>query len=282
MRKDAAEQYMAYKLMDSNQDWKSKWFNITNHHQELPKPSGKQPKHRPWWNTEPTMQEGIQLPKLLLKIKALREAGLRAEHVAFSFMKRRVQPLMARDTLGYQYTGEGDLSRMPGGEIDDDDITDRLGRIFKDMLAYTPCTVPEYSTAHPPNEVSSRTQCTSTDYVVVVVLHPMCLLQEDIAKFVSEPASPPRLVDIPKEGKGKAKEHHEVGVGDDTVIVENTSDEEDEETLQERFQLRSRFSTLECPMFFLSTILRLVWRLVCLRRPAQLGTQVRRQKVEGH
>jgi hypothetical protein len=50
------------------------------------------------------MQEGIQLPELLAKIKALREAGLRAEHVAFSFMKRRVQPLMARDTLGYQYT----------------------------------------------------------------------------------------------------------------------------------------------------------------------------------
>jgi hypothetical protein len=51
------------------------------------------------------MQEGIQLPELLLKIKALREAGLRAKHVAFSFMKRRVQPLMARDTLNYQYTG---------------------------------------------------------------------------------------------------------------------------------------------------------------------------------
>jgi hypothetical protein len=36
------------------------------------------------------MQEGIQLPELLLKIKALREVRLRAEHVAFSFMKRRV------------------------------------------------------------------------------------------------------------------------------------------------------------------------------------------------
>jgi hypothetical protein len=48
---------------------------------------------------------------------------------------------------------------MPGSEIDDDDIIDRLGRIFKDMLAYTPCPVPKYSAAHPPNEVSSRTQC---------------------------------------------------------------------------------------------------------------------------
>jgi hypothetical protein len=37
------------------------------------------------------------------KIKALREAGMRAEHVAFSFMKGSVQPLMARDTPGYQY-----------------------------------------------------------------------------------------------------------------------------------------------------------------------------------
>jgi hypothetical protein len=68
------------------------------------------------------------------------------------------------------------------------------------------------------------------------------MLQDDIAKFVSEPASPPRLVNIPKEGKGRAKERHEIGEGDDTVIVEDTSDEEDEETLKERFQLWSRFS----------------------------------------
>jgi hypothetical protein len=70
----------------------------------------------------------------------------------------------------------------------------------------------------------------------------MCFLQDDIVKFVSEPASPPRLVEILEEGKGKAKEHCEVSKGDDTVVVEDTSDEDDEETLQERFQLRSRFS----------------------------------------
>jgi hypothetical protein len=70
----------------------------------------------------------------------------------------------------------------------------------------------------------------------------MCFLQDDIVKFASEPASPPRLVEIPEEGKGKAKERREVGEGDDTVVVEDTSNEDDEETLQERFQLRSRFS----------------------------------------
>jgi hypothetical protein len=89
------------------------------------------------------------------KVKALREAGLRAEHVAFSFMKRSVQALMARDTLGYQYTGDEDTSRMPGNEVDDDDIVERLGKIFKDMPSYTPCPVPEYSAARPPNQVRS-------------------------------------------------------------------------------------------------------------------------------
>jgi hypothetical protein len=102
------------------------------------------------------MQEGLQLPELLARIKTLREAGLRAEHVAFSFMKRTVQPLMARDTLGYEYTGDDDTSRIPGDEVDDDDIVDRLARIFKDMPAYTPCPVLEYSAARPPNKVGSR------------------------------------------------------------------------------------------------------------------------------
>jgi hypothetical protein len=68
-------------------------------------------------------------------------------------------------------------------------------------------------------------------------------LLDDIVKFVSEPTSPPQLVEVPEEGKAKAKERREVGEGDDTVVIEDTSKEDDdEETLQERFQLRSRFS----------------------------------------
>jgi hypothetical protein len=63
-------------------------------------------------------------------------------------------------------------------------------------------------------------------------------LQEDLKKFISEPQPPPSGIEIPWEGK--AKERREVGEGDDTIIVEDTTD--DDETLQDRFQLRSRFS----------------------------------------
>jgi hypothetical protein len=68
-------------------------------------------------------------------------------------------------------------------------------------------------------------------------------LQDDLKKFVSERPPPPQEVEIPEEGMTKAKERHEVGEGDDTVVMEDTSNEDDdEETLQDRFQLRSRFS----------------------------------------
>jgi hypothetical protein len=68
----------------------------------------------------------------------------------------------------------------------------------------------------------------------------LCLAQDDVKRFLSEPQPPPSGIEIPMEGK--AKERREVGEGDDTVVVEDTSDDDEEETLQDRFQLRSRFS----------------------------------------
>jgi hypothetical protein len=69
-------------------------------------------------------------------------------------------------------------------------------------------------------------------------------LQEDLKKFISEPQPPPSGIEIPKEGKAKDKERREAGEGDDPVIVEDSTDDDDDhdETLQDRFQLRSRFS----------------------------------------
>jgi hypothetical protein len=71
-----------------------------------------------------------------------------------------------------------------------------------------------------------------------------CVWQDDLKKFVFEPQPPPQEVEIPEEGKTKAKERQEVREGDDTIIVEDTSDEDDDdkEMLQDRFQLRPRFS----------------------------------------
>jgi hypothetical protein len=56
-----------------------------------------------------------------------------------------------------------------------------------------------------------------------------------ISPSISPIRLPPRLEDVPEEGKGKVKELCEVGEGDDTVTIEDTSDDVDGETLQEQF-----------------------------------------------
>jgi hypothetical protein len=38
-------------------------------------------------------------------------------------------------------------------EVNDEDIIERLGKIFKDMPPYMSCPVPEFSAARPPNQV---------------------------------------------------------------------------------------------------------------------------------
>jgi hypothetical protein len=94
----------------------------------------------------------------------------------------------------------------------------------------------------------------------------LCLAQDDVKRLISEPQPPPSGIEVPKEGK--AKERCEVGEGDDTVVVEDTSDndDEDEETLQDRFQLRSRFSRPGLPHVPLVQDPQLAWRLALLRR----------------
>jgi hypothetical protein len=71
---------------------------------------------------------------------------------------------------------------------------------------------------------------------------------DDLKRFVSEPQPSPQGIEIPEGGKTKTMERQEVGEGDDTVIVEDTFDEDnDEETLQDCFQLRWRFSRPDLP-----------------------------------
>jgi hypothetical protein len=64
MREDAAEQYLSYKLIDSNQDWKAKWFYITNHHLGLPKPRSN-PNIAPGGTWSPRCRRGSSSPSCL-------------------------------------------------------------------------------------------------------------------------------------------------------------------------------------------------------------------------
>jgi hypothetical protein len=90
------------------------------------------------------------------------------------------------------------------------------------------------------------------------------MLQDDIVKFVSEPASPPQLGNI-SVGKSKAKERREVGEGDDTIIIEDTPTRKTRRRFRSGSSCGPGLAALDCPTSPSSTILRLAWRLVYQR-----------------
>jgi hypothetical protein len=92
------------------------------------------------------------------------------------------------------------------------------------------------------------------------------LLQDDTAKYVFDPTPPPQLVDIPEDGKGKAKERHDVGEGDNTATIEDTFDEEDGKRFKSDFSCGPGPDDLGCPISPSLRIHQLAVGLVSLRR----------------
>ena len=72
----------------------------------------------PEWNKKPVDES--QVSELLERIADLRQNMLIGEAVVFDWMRWRIQPLQARESLGFQYQGTADSSRYSKEEISDD------------------------------------------------------------------------------------------------------------------------------------------------------------------
>ena len=70
----------------------------------------------------------------------------------FDWMKRRIQPLQARETFGFQYQGTTDSSRYSEEEISDEEVFSRVQRLLRDVKK-VPIVPDTFSTANPPKQV---------------------------------------------------------------------------------------------------------------------------------
>jgi hypothetical protein len=94
-----------------------------------------------------------QVDELLAIIAAHKEIGVTGTFVMLSFFKRRIQPIQQRHTLGFEYMGAEDLSRMCAEELSDDAALLRVKRVLLDVN--TVPYVPElFSAQNPPKPVS--------------------------------------------------------------------------------------------------------------------------------
>jgi hypothetical protein len=95
--------------------------------------SGKSPVQHAEWTLEPTEAEMDQVNELLELIAAHKEMEVTGASVMLSFFKRRIQPIQQRHTLGFEYMGTEDPSRMCAEELGDDAALVRVKGILLDV-----------------------------------------------------------------------------------------------------------------------------------------------------
>ena len=86
----------------------------------------------------------------------------------FDWMKRRIQPLQARESLGFQYRGTTDPSRYSKEEISDDEAFSRVQQLLKNVKKIL--VVPDtFSAASPRKQVLDKSsRYTVIEYFTIV------------------------------------------------------------------------------------------------------------------
>jgi hypothetical protein len=99
--------------------------------------------------------EDSQIPELLAWIASLRQKHITGDAVFFDWMRRRIQPLQARETFSFQYQGTSDSSRYLKEEISNEEVFSRVRRLLKDVK-HVPIIPDTFSAANPLKQVIIR------------------------------------------------------------------------------------------------------------------------------
>ena len=145
--------YIPYKLSSKVIDYKPKWLYIENQWETIPVITPGPLTGKTEWNKKP--DDNRQIPELLDRIAKLRKKHITGEAVVFDWLKRRIQPLQARETFAFQYQGTTDPSWYSEEEISDEEVFSRVQRLLKNVkdVPFIPDT---FSTGNPPKKVQVK------------------------------------------------------------------------------------------------------------------------------
>ena len=131
LRQGKDKVYIPYKLSSKVINWKPKWFYVENQWESVPMITLDPPIQWPVWNKKSV--DNSQVSKLLTRIANLRQKNLTREAVVLDWMRRRIQPLQARETFGFQYQGTTDSSRFLEEEISVEEVFSRVQRLLRNI-----------------------------------------------------------------------------------------------------------------------------------------------------
>jgi hypothetical protein len=92
---------------------------------------------------------------------------LTGEAVVLDWMRRRIQPLQAREMLGFKYQGTADPSRYSKEKISDDVAFSRVQRLMRNVKKI-PIVPDTFSAANPPKQVLVKSsRCIEIEYCTI-------------------------------------------------------------------------------------------------------------------
>jgi hypothetical protein len=123
------------------------------------------------WEKNPLSSEELKkIQPLLDTIRVLKQQGLNGFKIVASYLRRRVQPLKAREHYGFEYSGAEDPSRMVSAmELTEEEVMECLKKILKGV-SVVPHTVPEYRADNLPPAVSCFSSVSTLFFIFPLLL----------------------------------------------------------------------------------------------------------------
>jgi hypothetical protein len=130
-------------------DWWTEWFYAGNMEPSLSVHSNAGLVPNDWWQKTLLMiKELKKIKPFHNRIKVLKQQGLIGFNIVASYLRRRVQPLKAREHYGFEYANAEDPSRMvPTQVLTMEEVLECLCKILKDV-SVVPHKVVEFTAAN--------------------------------------------------------------------------------------------------------------------------------------
>ena len=110
LRPKTRDEYLSYDPAGKGTEWKSFWFHVGNFESPLPERVAGAPQVQASWSS--TGPGGEQVECILDAIAKFKNKGVTGDHVVFSFVSRRIQPLQHQKNPAFRYEGTKDPTRL--------------------------------------------------------------------------------------------------------------------------------------------------------------------------
>ena len=110
LRPETRGEYLAYDPAGKGAEWKKFWFHVGNFESQLSEKNCWRPQVQESWSSKGPGSKQVEI--ILHVIAIIKNKGVTGDHVVFSFISRRVQPLQFRKHPAFRYEGTQDSTRM--------------------------------------------------------------------------------------------------------------------------------------------------------------------------